>query len=355
MVSSSIIPVLGLQSSQGIQSYGTISYQASTAFMYGVCGWPWTLKERDFQEANNLGANYLRMDFVWEEFESSRGAVFNYAKYDQIVGWARSNGIEVIPILGPVPSWFNVGDEWDIPTGATFNDFVTRFGQYVYKIVDHYKNDIQYFEIWNEPNILPFWNDPEGSLDWDFYNRGASVQKYTTLLQTAYTQAKLADPNGIVVTGGIAGNDDIYLEQMYSYGAKGSFDILGLHPYFRPDFPTKNYDPDYVTNNWDANEFPKISLMKDVMVANGDPNINIIITELGVGDGTGPEGVTTEAIQARALTRVYEKLDQEFPYVVGCMWFHLRTDMENYGLLREDYTPRQMYYAYQQLILTHST
>ncbi|MCW4045023.1 MAG: endo-1,4-beta-xylanase [Candidatus Bathyarchaeota archaeon] len=351
ITSAMIIPVFGLQSSQSIQSYGTISYQTHTELMYGVCGWPWTLTERDFQEAKNLGVKYLRMDFPWGAFEYYNGATFTFTEYDRFVTWAKNNDIEIIPILCNVPSWYNTGSEWKIPTGSGFSDFVTRFGNYVYRVVDHYKADIKYFEIWNEPNIVNFWNDPEGTLVWDFFNRGSSVQKYVTLLQTAYTQAKLANPNSIIISGGLAANDDIYLQQMYNYGAKGYFDLLGLHPYFKPNSPTINYDPDYVRwGVWDPHEFPKISLMKDVMEVNGDTSIDILITELGVGDGAGPEGATTEAIQARALTRVFEKLGQEFPYVIGCMWFHLRTDMENYGLLRENYIPRQMYYAYRQII-----
>lgn len=353
MVSSLVIPILGLQSPQSIQSYGTISYQAG--LLYGVCGWPWTLTERDFQEAKNLGVKYLRMDFVWIEFEEYRDAPFNFAKYDQIVGWAKENGIQIIPLLGHVPYWFNNATEWDIPTGTDFNDLVTRFGQFVHKVVDHYKADIQYFEIWNEPNLPLYWNDLESTLyvydQWHTFNSEKAVQKYVTLLKEAYTQAKSANPNCVVISAGIS-NYSPYLQEMYSYGVKGYFDVFGSHPYFWHG-PTKNYDPDYVDESPDR--FPNIQKMRDVMVANGDGAKKILITELGVDGESGPEGPTTEAIQARALTRVFEKTQQEFPYVEGIMWFHLRTDMGNYGLLREDYTQRQMYYAYEQLISTHST
>jgi hypothetical protein len=134
---------------------------------------------------------------------------------------------------------------------------------------------------------------------------------------------------------------------MYDNGAKGYFDLFGSHPYFAHS-PTKNYDVDYSTG--DEWEFPTIQYMRNIMVANGDGDKKIMITELGVDGQPGPEGPTTEAIQARALTRVFEKTEQEYPFVKGIMWFHLRTNMENYGLLREDYTPRLMYYDYKQFI-----
>jgi hypothetical protein len=345
------MPVLSLQSSQGIQSHGTISYQAG--LLYGVCGWPWTLTERDFQEAKNLGVKYLRMDFVWPDIETSRG-VFEWGQYDQFVEWGQQYGIEIIPILLMVPYWlYPSASNWVIPPlGATFDDFVSEFGKFTYQVVNRYKESIKYFEIWNEPNNLGSWDDPEATVVGD-HVFGKAVTKYVTLLKTAYLQAKMANPNCLIISGGIS-NCERYLQEMYDNGAKGYFDLFGSHPYFAHS-PAKNYDVDYINPDGDEWEFPKIQYMRDVMVANGDGDKKIMITELGVDGQPGPEGETTEAIQARALTRVFQKIDEEFPYVIGVMWFHLRTEMENYGLLREDYTPRQMYYAYQQLIFTHST
>lgn len=293
------------------------------------------------------------MDFVWPDIETSRG-VFEWSEWDQFVEWGQRYGIEIIPLFLVVPYWLypSASNVVIPPSGAEFDDFVSEFGKLVYNTVDRYKGKIRYFEIWNEPNLQGFWDDPESPLyvydPWHSYNTGKAVQKYVSLLQEGYRQAKRANPDSIVISAGIS-NYAHYLEEMYSYGAKGYFDVFGSHPYFWHG-PTLNYDPDYY--NDEPDRFPGIQRMRDVMVANGDEDKKIMITELGVDGESGPEGATTEAIQARALTRVFEKIDYDpgYPFVVGVMWFHLRTDMGSYGLLREDYTPTQKYYAYRDII-----
>jgi hypothetical protein len=385
-VSALIMPALGLQITASLQSSGTIIYP--TGFFYGVCAHPWALTERDFQEMQTLGVKYVRMDFRWPDIEKTRDAPWDFTEkgywspkesYDTFVGLAKKYGIEIIVLLNKVPSWISPsGDTIIPPTGPDFDDFVTQFGQFVYAVVDHYKGDLTYFEIWNEPNTRTFWTDGEGTLYHGFIH-GEATRKYVLLLQEAYIQAKAANPICVVITGGIA-NDHKYLQEMYSYGAKGYFDVFGSHPYFA-NSPTKNWDVDYINPHEHEWHFPKIQYMRDVMVANGDEAKRILITEVGVdgdyGGVEGPEGPTTQEIQADRLTRVFEKTQQEFPYVEGIMWYQLKdthkayssvpVTIANWGLFRMngpwdpdypnvvDYTPRLMYYAYKQLISASST
>ena len=91
------------------------------------------------------------------------------------------------------------------------------------------------------------------------------------LLKASYPAVKQADPNAVVVTGGLApaGVRDAdryppldFLKGMYAAGAQGSFDAFGMHPYtypFTPDEPA------------DYNNYYNLGMYYDVMVANGDP------------------------------------------------------------------------------------
>jgi len=342
------------------------------SFKYGVCTHPQNVTERDFQEMRKLGVKYVRIDFNVAWYFTPAYAPSEFSVYDQIVRWGKTYGVEIIAILNTVPSWILAGDV-NIPTGATFNEFVTEFGKWTRLVVDRYKGSITYFEIWNEPNNWGSWNDPEGIVVGD-HIYGKAVTKYVTLLKKAYSQAKMANPNCLIITGGIS-NDVRYLQEMYDNEAKGYFDLFGSHPYFYHS-PTKNYDVDYINPEGHEWHFPKIQYMRDIMVANGDGDKKIMITELGVdGDHrnvAGPEGPTTEAIQARALTRVFQKTMQEYPYVEGIMWYQLKDThkafsdvpltIANWGLFRMngswdpdypnvvDYTPRLMYYAYKSLL-----
>jgi len=346
-----------LQVSKSIRSYGGISYSAG--LLYGVCSHPWVLNERDFQEMKKLGVEYVRMGFIWEEF--GKYYPLNFSKYDQFVEWAKANDLKIIALFTQVPPWLRSDSSgpFTIPTGTDFDDFVTQFGEFVYAVVNHYKGNITHFEVWNEANINVFWNDTEGRLERETYNREMAITKYVILLKEAYTRAKAANPNCKIISTGLSECDYDYVQGMYDNGVKGYFDYLGLHPDFWHS-PTKNYDPDYV--DWDSSlygQFPKIELVRNVMVANGDEGKDIFATELGIGGADGPEGPTTEEMQAERLRRVFEKIDHDpgYLFIDTVCWYQWRDwgseTQKRKGLLREDYTPRPMYYAYKDIIASH--
>lgn len=342
---------------------------------YGVCAHPWALTERDFQEMKTLGVKYVRMDFTWQEFEATRDAVYTYSKYDQFVAWSKTYGVEIIAVPLGFPSWISATGVTVPPLGPAFDDLVARWGMFISKIVAHYKGSINYFEIWNEPSAPQFWKDPDAVPGYDGSNNGPAIAKYVRLLNESYAQAKAVNPNCKIISAGI-GNDKVYLNGMYASGAH--FDCLGSHPYFVHS-PTKNYDVDYFNAAGHPYQFPKIQYLRDIMVANGDSNKTVMITELGIDDqlcpihstGGAPEGHTTLEMQADRLTRVFQKTLAEYPWVEGIMWYQLKdthkafgavpkTD-SNWGLFRmpgswdidpniAPYTPRPMYYAYKQLI-----
>jgi hypothetical protein len=310
----------------------------------GVCAHPYALTETDFQQMQALGLEYIRMDFRLLDFQKLPGLPFSYTEYDAFVSWSARYGVQIIAILDDVST--------SIPyLSNNFASWVTSFSQFAYNITLHYKNSVRIFEVWNEPNIISFWNDPDATYENGTFVRGIGIQKYVTLLQAVYTQCKKANPNCIVISGGLAGCDDKYLTGAYADGAKGYFDILGLHPYFG-NSPTLNFDVDYSSSStifW----FPRISLMRNIMIANGDIQKNIMITEIGISNAAGPQGVTTEAMQADRLKKVFDRTLSIYTYVDGIMWYELKDDDSSgqaWGLFQANYTPRQMYSAYKQMI-----
>ncbi len=85
---------------------------------------------------------------------------------------------------------------------------------YLRKLVEHYKNDIHQWEIWNEPNIF-FWQGPK--------------ELYATLLTKSYAAIKEIDPKAEVLGLSTAGIDYRFIQQMLAL--KAPFDVLTIHPY----------------------------------------------------------------------------------------------------------------------------
>ncbi|MGA2030810.1 MAG: beta-galactosidase [Thermoguttaceae bacterium] len=159
--------------------------------------------EQAARMARDAGVKWSREDFNWSRIEPQKGR-FEWAFYDDLLACAKRNGISVYAIVG---YW----TPWTRPyTDEGVNDYVA----FLRKLVEHYKNDIHQWEIWNEPNIF-FWQGPR--------------ELYATLLTKSYAAIKEIDPKAEVLGLSTAGIDYRFIEQMLAL--KAPFDVLTIHPY----------------------------------------------------------------------------------------------------------------------------
>jgi hypothetical protein len=136
----------------------------------------------DFQSTalQKLGIKWNRASspsraFRWATIEPTEGA-FQWTPDDMTT--ATSHGISVLGTLGlDWPAWADAGGLPDLAKWETF----------VGGVVSHYKDQVKYWEIWNEPQ---YWFTP------NFYGQ---------LLQRAVSAIRAADPQAqIVGLGGVA-------------------------------------------------------------------------------------------------------------------------------------------------------
>jgi hypothetical protein len=91
------------------------------------------------------------------------------------------------------------------------------WGTRVREVVEHYKDVVSHWEVWNEPNLS--W----GAAD-DYTNR---------ILKPAYQAIKAADPAATVIGGTVVGGTE-QLGYWDAIGMAGGFDhldVIGFHPY----------------------------------------------------------------------------------------------------------------------------
>ena len=99
------------------------------------------------------------------------------------------------------------------------------YADFVRYVAGRYAGRVSAWEVWNEENTQRFWST------------GPSPSSYVPLLQAAYPAVKQADPNALVVFGGVSQNDYAFIEGAYAAGAKGYFDVMAVHPYPGPNPP----------------------------------------------------------------------------------------------------------------------
>ena len=320
---------------------------ASTAFAatrtispFGMCShmlWGYSHSEIDgeLNAMHNAGASWLRVDVSWRDIETSDNTYNEtlLTSLDYIVSSAAAKGIAVQAVVMEIPNWANGNaGMWTPPT----ND--AKFGEFMQYLTARYAGRITYWEIANEVNETEFWAVP----------RASSPARYVKFLKAAYQGVKAGNPDAMVISAGLAGSDDGYLQQMYDSGAAGYFDILGVHAY------TQGRSPYAVDNNIPSSTYGGLSIMKDTMVRNGEPDKKIWVTETGWQTSTSGNHVT-ETQQAQYIQDAYQRVLAEFPYVETLMVYNVRdngTDpsvtTDNYGLMNRDFSAKPALAAYRR-------
>src|SRR5690606_33246256 len=108
----------------------------------------WTDLTKRLEMAKSLGTHGMRVDMWWGVIEPSKGS-FEFEFPDRVMDQIVAAGLEPYPIFCYNAQWLKHSPQ----TQEEREDF----GRYVHALVSRYKNHTKYWEVWNEPNITPFW------------------------------------------------------------------------------------------------------------------------------------------------------------------------------------------------------
>ena len=199
---------------------------------------------------------------------------------------------------------------------------------------------MKYWEIWNEPDDAQYWREQDG------------MKSYVELLKQVYPAIKDVDPTSVVLMGGVSRSIPLSMSQIYEHGGKNFFDIVNMHPFLNPG------DPEGIKKLKGIYQ-----AVKKQMRMNQDMHKPIWITEIGCPGTRGGNQSTAwwlgstpnESEQARWVQQVYQSLLQ-LEGVDKVFWAFFRdtsnyfkNDIDHFGLVRNDFTKKPAYSAYQKL------
>jgi polysaccharide biosynthesis protein PslG len=243
--------------------------------------------QRDLALARDGGFHWVKQRFEWRNIEGKAKGSFEWNEPDRIVDAISQMGLRIVARVDNQPQWASSSVQWpgtgppDNP--ADWTDFLSALAQ-------RYRGRIQAYEIWNEPNLDREWGD-----------KTPSPQAYTAMLRASYQAIKAADPQALVVTAGMSPTttnnaqaipDLDFIAGMYAAGARGSFDVLGVHaqpwkadPCADPavvaqDPALTNQDPSPV-NLKRVYAFRHAEDVRQVMVQQGDADKQMAVLEMG--------------------------------------------------------------------------
>lgn len=306
--------------------------------------------------ATDANASTLRDDFAWSDIERAKGT-FDWGGPDEIMRLTAQRGIRVLAIGDYSPKWASsCPDAEDYSKCGPVN--AADYGNFAGKLAKRYGKNGDFWmanpalpytplagiEIWNEPNIQNFWQNPHGS-------------RYAAIVKAAYPAIKAADPSITVLAGSMAPAGDVpgeyvgpvtFLSQMYDAGAGGHFDALSHHPYNYAEGETAEYMMGlHDWSAWSQMADTQYSLRSE-MAEQGDAAKKIWVTEFGAPTST--DGIS-QAEQAKLAALALAKW-KTYPWAGNFYWYSLSDDCSDaadrechFGVIDFEYTPKPAYQA----------
>jgi hypothetical protein len=122
---------------------------------FGACG------EQLHGHISDAGARWKRNDTGWQNQEPEPGE-YDFSDWDERLESAEDNGVTMLPLLDYTTLWASTAP--DEPEGVSgrlhypvAEEHVDDWREYVRRFAERYP-DLEYFEVWNEPNLDHFFH-----------------------------------------------------------------------------------------------------------------------------------------------------------------------------------------------------
>lgn len=260
-------------------------------------------REETLEAMQAAGLRWVRQRFPWGAIEPERGT-FRWALWDEIVASARSHGLQLIAVLDGSPAWAQGLEDATAQNPLAPPREVRDFGDWAAMVAQRYGDEIDYYQIWDEPNIAPHWGARE-----------INPVMYGRLLREGAIRIRAVDPAAIILAAALAPNvepgganmsDVDFLQALYRQGAQQWFDVVAAQVY---DFG-RALDESAAQHelNWQRS-----TLLRQVMVAHGDEATAVWAVSAGLTGASDrvPDGRVAGAVaQAR----------REWPWLGPLLW-----------------------------------
>ena len=302
--------------------------------------------QRTLQMVRELGAPWIAEYFPWPYIEAEEG-VFTWGHSDTVIEHAENQGLTMIARLGWVPAWARpVPGEQETTLTYLDADHYDDFAGFVAAFVARYRGRVNHVIVWNEPNL---------SFEWGY--RPVDPEGYVELLRAVYSRAHAANPDVVVLAGALAptlepegsaaGLSDLaYLERMYQAGAAPYFDALAVHAYGLTLPPEEPPAPG-------ALNFRRVELLRAGLVAHGDGDKPIYVTEAGWNDHPRWAGGVRPAQRIEHTIGAYEWARQHWPWCACINMWAFRypapthSYQDYYTFVTENFEPKVIYLEVQ--------
>jgi hypothetical protein len=314
----------------------------------------------------DAGINFIRIgqyenssDYTsWEWVERSRGQYSVDPKLDDYVDSLVENGvhIEIQLLYGnplytspagrkpetvtPEPGSFHNPDRslYSVFWPPTTSGQIAAFTRYVTWMVNHFRGRVEYYEIWNEPNI-------------DYWNPVSNPEDYGKLFKAAIATIHQADPSAKAVFGGLAGAERKFAERaLKACDCAADIDVFAYHNY--PGYG-HNLNPEAASKGADTN--PSSKPLRDMVRAYPGIKKDLVFWDDEFNDGIPSWTDCDESVQAKYIPRglIMDRAEGIRTFVWLIVGATDGNEFDDFGMLHglrlkpDDFAPRKVFPALQ--------
>jgi hypothetical protein len=374
---SSFIPAGTIQASEYSISLPLITNKYPPIPIFGV--------ESRSYDHKLIDANlyWMRINGIrWSDIQPTGPDGFDwqsYATFDNEIKLASSKGLQPILIVRSTPEWAQK-NEGQL-CGPIRKDHLLSFANFMSEVVKRYSRppyNVQYFEIWNEPDAPNIdgirawgcWGEPTG----DYFGG----EYFAEMLKAVYPAMKSANPNIQVVLGGLLLDCDPtnvghgycsglhgqvpqnwnFFEGVLKNGGGSAFDIVSFHGFAyytgeKPAFSERNHPA------WSATGGVvdgKLKYLRDLMGKYGVDK-PIIQTEAALIYHDPPNALTDLKYQNTKADYIVWVMARNWAEgLLGTTWFSF-TGWRGSDLVGPDEQPLPAYHALKNMatVLSRAT
>jgi len=188
-----------------------------------------SLEQNLVAKASDIGVKWTRLGASWPSIEKEKG-VYSWEETDEAFDVALKNGIIPFVTLGSGNKLYSRLTTYDNPEEAEIYGYkpeppvkeplaMEAYLKYIRATVERYKDKIDNWEVWNEPNHRNYWGSPPDG------------KEYGRLLVETAKLIKDIDPGSKVIGGSMAGINPKFAEDFLSVGSDKYIDIISYHNY----------------------------------------------------------------------------------------------------------------------------
>lgn len=234
----------------------------------------------------NLGFVGTRIGFEWPRIEPQRGD-FQWSQIDSVVAVSRRAGLQIYGLLLYTPEWARPANtsshERPVLDGSAQRGDAA-FAHFAAEVARRYRGKVRAWEIWNEPNIKPFWSHVR-----DGRNLGPDPDDYLPLYRLARDSIRTSVPDVMVIPAGLASGPRSLAPAVASHRKAGGYPPAaylnallrdGLKPAIVTVHPYTNRPIRLNANGKPVN--PLMASVEDVLKRHHLTDTRIWVTEWGV-------------------------------------------------------------------------